>query len=113
MIGSFQTSKSLNIREREYRCLCSYYVINTYASLMYELKKILEKYLRVTLLGLGPSFYKNRIYRAAVSQRLRDTVVVNTDTTVLMLVPCIYTDYHSFIYYSSSYMFRHLHAIFR
>jgi hypothetical protein len=32
----------LNIREREYRCLCSYYVINTYASLMYELKKELE-----------------------------------------------------------------------
>jgi hypothetical protein len=39
MIGNFQTPKSLNIREREYRCLCSYYVINTYASLMYELKK--------------------------------------------------------------------------
>jgi hypothetical protein len=33
LIGNFQTSKSLNIREREYRCLCSYYVINTYASL--------------------------------------------------------------------------------
>jgi hypothetical protein len=29
----------LNVREREYRCLCSYCVINTYASLMYELKK--------------------------------------------------------------------------
>jgi hypothetical protein len=27
----------MNFREREYRCLCSYYVINTYA--MYELKK--------------------------------------------------------------------------
>jgi hypothetical protein len=40
MIGNFQTSKSLNIREREYRCLCLYYVTNTYASLMYELKKI-------------------------------------------------------------------------
>jgi hypothetical protein len=35
----FWTSKSLNVREREYRCLCSYYIINTYASLMYELKK--------------------------------------------------------------------------
>jgi hypothetical protein len=31
MIGNFQTSKSLNVREREYRCLCSCYVINTYA----------------------------------------------------------------------------------
>jgi hypothetical protein len=39
MIGNFQTSKSLNIREREYRCLCLYCVINTYASLMYVLKK--------------------------------------------------------------------------
>jgi hypothetical protein len=39
MIGNFQTSKSLNVREREYRRLRSYYVINTYASLMYELKK--------------------------------------------------------------------------
>jgi hypothetical protein len=29
MIGNFRTSKSLNVREREYRCLCSYYVINT------------------------------------------------------------------------------------
>jgi hypothetical protein len=27
-------------REREYRCLCSYYVVNTYVSLMYKLKKI-------------------------------------------------------------------------
>jgi hypothetical protein len=32
----------LNVREREYRCLCSYYVINTYASLMYELKNIVK-----------------------------------------------------------------------
>jgi hypothetical protein len=39
MIGNFQTSKPLNIREREYRCLCAYYVVNTYANLMYELKK--------------------------------------------------------------------------
>jgi hypothetical protein len=38
---------------------------------MYELKKM-ERYLRVNL-GPGPSSYKNRIYRAAVSQRLRNT----------------------------------------
>jgi hypothetical protein len=38
MIGNFQTSKSLNFQEREY--IMWYYVINTYASLMYELKKI-------------------------------------------------------------------------
>jgi hypothetical protein len=58
---------------REYRCLCSYYAINTYASLMYELKKKLERYLRVNLLGPGPSSYKKFIYRAAVSQRLGNT----------------------------------------
>jgi hypothetical protein len=39
---------------------------------MYKLKK-LERYLRVNLLGPGPSFYKKIIYRAAVSQRLRNT----------------------------------------
>jgi hypothetical protein len=58
LIGNFQTLKCLNIREREYRCLCSYYVINTYVSLMYELKKKLGRHLRVNLLDPGPSSYK-------------------------------------------------------
>ena len=40
---------------------------------MYELKKKLERYLRVNLLGPGPRLIKKRIYRAAVSQRLRNT----------------------------------------
>jgi hypothetical protein len=35
----FSDIEIFDVREREYRCLCSYYVINTYASLMYELKK--------------------------------------------------------------------------
>jgi len=35
--------------------------------------KKLERYLRVNLLGLGPRLLKKRIYRAAVSQRLRNT----------------------------------------
>ena len=35
-----------------------------------NLKK-LERYLRVNLLGPGPSSYEKRIYRAAVSQSLR------------------------------------------
>jgi len=39
---------------------------------MYELKKM-ERYLRVNLLGPGPRLIKKRIYRAAVSQRLRNT----------------------------------------
>ena len=37
-----------------------------------NLKK-LERYLRVNLLGPGPRLIKKRIYRAAVSQRLRNT----------------------------------------
>jgi hypothetical protein len=72
MIGNFQTSKSFNVREREYRCLCSCYVINTYASLMYKLKKI-GKVFTSKLFGPGPSSYKQTIYRAAVSQRLGNT----------------------------------------
>jgi hypothetical protein len=39
-----------------------------------DLKK-LERYLRVNLLGPGPSSYEKRIYRAAVTQRLRNTVL--------------------------------------
>jgi len=40
---------------------------------MYELKKKGKTFLRVNLLGTGPSSYEKRIYRAAVSQRLRHT----------------------------------------
>ena len=52
--------------------IMQYLIINTYVSLMYELKKM-EKYLRVNLLGPGPRLMKKRIYWAAVSQRLRNT----------------------------------------
>ena len=41
---------------------------------MYELKKI-GKVFTSKFVGTGPSSYKKRIYRAAVSQRLRNTVV--------------------------------------
>jgi hypothetical protein len=40
-----------------------------------NLKKKLERYLRVNLLGPVPSSYKKIIYRAAVSQRLGNTDV--------------------------------------
>ena len=49
--------------------------INTYISLMYELKKKLERYLRENLFGPGPRLIKKRIYRAAVWQRLRSTAL--------------------------------------
>jgi len=39
---------------------------------MYELKKM-ERYLGVNLLGPGPRLTKKRIYRAAVSQKLRNS----------------------------------------
>ena len=41
---------------------------------MYELKKI-GKVFTSKFVGTGPSSYKKRIYRAAVSQRLRNTAI--------------------------------------
>jgi len=41
---------------------------------MYELKKI-GKVFTSKFVGTGPSSYKKSIYRAAVSQRLRNTVL--------------------------------------
>ena len=42
---------------------------------MYELKKIIGKVLTSKSVGTGPSSYEKRIYQAAVSQRLRNTVI--------------------------------------
>jgi hypothetical protein len=39
-------------------------------------------YLRVNLLGPGPSSYKKIIYRAAVSQRLGNTALVSPQVEV-------------------------------
>jgi len=47
-------------------------IINTYVSLMYELKKI-GKLFTSKFVWIGTSSYKKRIYRAAVSQSLRNT----------------------------------------
>ena len=43
---------------------------------MYELKKN-GKAFTSKLVGTGPSSYEKRIYRAAVSQRLRNTAVAD------------------------------------
>jgi len=48
-------------------------IINTYVSLIYELKKKIWKVFTSKFVGTGPSYYKKIIYRAAVSQRLRNT----------------------------------------
>ena len=45
---------------------------------MYELKKI-GKVFTSKFVVTGPSFYKKRIYRAAVSQRLRNTALTGTN----------------------------------
>jgi len=54
-------------------------IINTYVSLMFELKKM-ERYLRVNLLGPGPRLMEKGIYRAAVSQRLRNSALDGAKT---------------------------------
>jgi len=46
-----------------------------------NLKKKVERYLQVNLLGPGPRLMKKRIYWAVVSQRLR-----NTDLRALIMV---------------------------
>jgi len=48
-------------------------IINTYASLMYELKK--KNWKGTLSVETGPSPYEKRTYRAAVSQRLRNTAI--------------------------------------
>ena len=45
---------------------------------MYELKKI-GKVFTSKFVGTGPSSYKKRIYRAAVLQRLKNTVYTPTN----------------------------------
>jgi hypothetical protein len=68
MIGSFQTSKSFNIREREYGCLWPVIKIG---------KVFTSKFV-----GTGPSSYeKKRIYRAAFSQRLRNAALYLSSST--------------------------------
>jgi hypothetical protein len=74
---------------------------------------ILERYLRVNLLGPGPSSYKKIIYRAAVSQRLGNTAVENslwkrlcirrkTDQHVLVLLSCLLRDQNFLNTYSNT-----------
>jgi len=50
-------------------------IINTYVSLMYELKKKVGKAYKSKSAGTGPSSYEKRIYRPTVSQRLRSAGV--------------------------------------
>ena len=57
--------------------IMSLLIINTYVSLMYKLKKKIGKVLTSKPVGTGPSSYEKRIYRAAVSQRFRNTALIH------------------------------------
>ena len=69
----------VNMPHRIHKCTNTVYdyaiIINTYVSLMYELKKKIGKVLMSRSVGTGPSSYEKRIYWAMVSQRLRNTVI--------------------------------------
>jgi len=51
--------------------------LNTYVSLIINLKKKIGKVFTSKFVGSGPSSYEKRFYRTAVSQRLRNTGVDN------------------------------------
>jgi len=55
-------------------------IINTYVSLMYELKKN-GKVFTCIFEGTGPSSYEKKIYRAAVSQKHCPRGALATQTT--------------------------------
>ena len=54
-------------------------IINIDVSLMYELKKN-GKVFTSKFVGTGPSSYEKRIYRGAVSQRLRNSDLANVES---------------------------------
>ena len=49
---------------------------------MYELKKKIGKALTSKSVGTGPSSCEKRIYRAAVSQRLRNTAISHLNPVI-------------------------------
>ena len=56
---------------------------------MYELKKNIGEVLTSKFVGTGSSSYETRIYRAAVSQRLRNTVIQGMLTTPFYFIRII------------------------
>jgi len=57
---------------------------------MYELTKKIGKVLTSKFVGTGPSSYEKWTYRAAVSQRLRNTALDRTATEIDFWVPYKY-----------------------
>jgi hypothetical protein len=78
-----------------------------------NLKK-LESYLRVNLLGPGPSSYKTIIYGAAVSQRLGNTAIDNTLEIAVyvyfILYDMVYIFYRSWVDTRWQQYITHLHT---
>ena len=74
----------VNIPHRTHKCtntLYDYAIINyQYLCVMYELQKI-GNLLKSKSVLTGPSSYEKRIYRAAVSQRLRNTDLQHSFST--------------------------------
>jgi hypothetical protein len=77
-------------------------IINTYVSLMYELKNIVKVFAS-KFVGTGPSSYKKGIYRAAVSQMSRNTDLENIrvyqSAFHVYIKYCIIFHTHSNIYF--------------
>ena len=66
---------------------------------MYELKKI-GKVFTSKFVGTGPSSYKKRIYRAAVSQRLRNTAL--DDVKILLKIYSLHCSINLFLLFAIS-----------
>jgi len=63
---------------------------------MYELKKKIRKLFASKFVGIGPSSYEKRIYLAAVSQKVRNTVIGKSPLQISRLRPTL--EYNIAIY---------------
>jgi hypothetical protein len=70
----------------------------------------MESYLQVNLLGPGPRLMKKRIYRAAVSQRLRNTGIGSHDLCNDMLLFFSSSKLHSLTSHSVTLSTEHYHS---
>ena len=70
---------------RKHNCTNTLYdyaiIINTYVSLMYKLKKKMERYWRLNLLGPGPRLMKTQ-FTGPRSHKSWETLTLDTDSVV-------------------------------
>jgi len=83
----------VNMPHRIRKCINTLYdyviIINTYVTLMYELK-IIGKVFTSKSVRTGTSSYEKRIYRAAVSQELRNTALDLCTKLSCVIPSCIF-----------------------